>query len=208
MIAWYNTLLIWQQSCLWVLIVLSSIGIMRLLYLSYHVCWYDKHLVEQYIENAQRYAMMFRNNLNNAKEGEFLVRKSNEVSNILEEEIYDMPALEYAGKIKYANIYNVEILDALLRKIYANYLNWDEKRKTKRNLLLLQLFLPFAFWAFRGIETFFLFLSEVLQILGIKSLRVDGKYVLVFSVIGGTLGFLGSLASILSFLGINLGTSI
>lgn len=181
---------------------------MRLLYLSYHVCWYDKHLVEQYIENAQRYAMMFRNNLNNAKEGEFLVRKSNEVSNILEEEIYDMPALEYAGKIKYANIYNVEILDALLRKIYANYLNWDEKRKTKRNLLLLQLFLPFAFWAFRGIETFFLFLSEVLQILGIKSLRVDGKYVLVFSVIGGTLGFLGSLASILSFLGINLGTSI
>ena len=58
----------------------------------------------------------------------------------------------------------------------------------------------------KGLDAYFL--SEVLQILGIKSLRVDGKYVLVFSVIGGTLGFLGSLASILSFLGINLGTSI
>lgn len=180
---------------------------MRLLYLCYHICWYDKYLVQLFIENAKRYTMMFRNNLNNSDEGEFLVRKSNEVSHILEEKVYDMPALEFAGKIKYANIYSITTLDDLVRKIYANYLNWDEKRKKQRNLILLQFFFPFAFWVFRGIETFFLFLSEVLMILGIKSLKVDGTFIRVFSVIGGTFGFLGSLASILSFLGVSLGNN-
>lgn len=168
----------------------------------YRVCWYDKHMVELYIENARDYATKFRNNLNNAEEGAFLVRKANEVSRILEEKIYDMPALEYASKIKYAAIYNVVILEDLVRKIYANYLHWDEKRKTQRNLLLLQLFLPFAFWPFRGIEAFLLFLSEVLQIIGIKSYNINGKTVLILSVAGGIIGFLGNMASILSFFGV------
>lgn len=204
MLIWYNTLEVWQQFCLWLLIILSATGIIRLLYLCYRVCWYDKHLVELYIENARDYATKFRNNLNNAGEGEFLVRKSNEVSHILEEKIYDMPVLEYVGEIKYANIYNITIFDNLVRKIYANYLNWDEKRKYQRNLLLLQLFLPFAFWPFRGIEAFLLFLSEVLQIIGIKLFNTNGKSVLILSVAGGILGFLGNMASILSFLGFDL----
>lgn len=201
MIVWYNTLSMWQQNCLWVLIILSVAGIMRLLYLCYHFCWYDRYFVQSYIENAKIYAIKCHNNLNNADEGEFLVRKANEVSRILEEKIYDMPALEYASKIKYANIYDVVVLDNLVRKMYANYLNWDEKRKIKRNQLLLQLFLPFAFWTFRGIEAFLIFLSEVLLILHIKSFKTEGKSILVFSVIGGILGFLGNIASILSFLG-------
>lgn len=202
MTVWYNTLVNWQQCCLWVLIILSVAGILRLLYMCYRVCWYDKHMVELYIENARDYATKFRNNLNNAEEGAFLVRKANEVSRILEEKIYDMPALEYASKIKYAAIYNVVILEDLVRKIYANYLHWDEKRKTQRNLLLLQLFLPFAFWPFRGIEAFLLFLSEVLQIIGIKSYNINGKTVLILSVAGGIIGFLGNMASILSFFGV------
>lgn len=173
----------------------------------YHVCWYDKHIVELYIENASKYANKFRNNLNNSAEGEFIVRKSNEVSHILEEKIYDMPALEYAGKIKYANIYNVVTLDDLVRKMYANYLNWDENRKSRRGLLLLQLFIPFVFWPFRGIEASLMFLSEVLQILHIKSFKLDGKPILILSVIGGVLGFLGNMASILSFFGFGFGNS-
>lgn len=207
MIIWYNTLAIWQQCCLWVLIILSVVGIMRLLYMCYHVCWYDKHLVELYIENARDYATKFRNNLNNAEEGEILVRKANEVSCILEEKIYDMPALEYAGKIKYANVYNVGTLDELVRKMYANYLNWDEKRKIQRGLLLIQLFMPLAFWPFRGIEAFLMFLSEVLQILHINSFKLEGKPILILSVIGGVLGFLGNMASILSFFGLGFGNS-
>lgn len=170
----------------------------------YHVCWYDKHLVEQYIENASNYANKFRNNLNNSVEGEFLVRKIDEVSHILEEKIYNMPALEYAGKIKYANIYNVATLDDLVRKMYANYLNWDEKRKSQRGILLIQLFMPLAFWPFRGIEAFLMFLSEVLQMIGIKSFKTEGKSLQILSAILGVLGFLGNMASILSFLGVNL----
>lgn len=201
MIVWYNTLAIWQHYCLWVLIILSVAGIMRLLYLSYRICWYDKYLVELYIENADKFAKKFRDNLNNSREGEFLVRKSSEVSNILGESVYDMPAIEYAGKIKFANVHSVVTLDTLVRKMYANYLNWDEKRKKQRNLLLFQLFLPFAFWAFRGIETFFLFLSEVLQIIGIKSYKIEGKSLQILSAIGGVVGFFGSIASILSLFG-------
>lgn len=173
----------------------------------YRACWYDKHLVEFYIENASNYAKKYRSNHNNSAEGEFLVRKSNEVSAILGEEIYDMPALEFAGKIKYAKIYNVATLDDLVRKMYANYLNWDEKRKSQRGLLLIQLFVPFVFWPFRGIEAFLMFLSEVLHILHIKSFKLDGKPILILSVIGGVLGFLGNMASILSFFGFGFGNS-
>ena len=205
MTIWYNTLPIWQQSCLWILIVLSAAGILRLIYMCYRVCWYDKHLVESYIDNADMYAKKFRNNLNNSAEGEFILRKSNEVSHILGEKLYDMPALEYAGKIKYANIYNVVILEDLVRKMCANYLNWDEKRKNQGGFLLIQLFLPFVFWPFRGIEAFLMFFSEVLQIMHIKTFKMDGKPVLILSVIGGVLGFLGNLASILSFFGLDLG---
>ena len=204
MVDWYNTLPIWQQYCLWGLIILSVTGIVRLLYMCYHTCWYDKRLVLLYINNADVYAKKFRENFNNSVEGEFLVRKSAEVSNILEETVYDMPVCDYASKIKNANIYSVNTLDDLVRKIYANYLNWDEKRRKQKIQLLIQLFLPFAFWPFRGIEVFIIILSEILQILRLKSFKTDGKYVLIFSVIGGILGFFGNMASILSFLGINI----
>lgn len=187
--------------------MLSSSGIIRLLYMCYRVCWYDKCLVEQYIKNADAYANKFRNNHNNSLEGEFLVRKSNEVSHILVENFYDMPALEYAGKIKHANIYNVSTLDDLVRKMYANYLKWDEKRKKQRGLLLIQLFIPLVFWPFRGVEAFLMFLFEVLEILHLKSFMLDRKPILILSVIGGVLGFLGNMASILSFFGLNFGNS-
>ena len=149
----------------------------------------------------------FRNNHNNSLEGEFLVRKSNKVSHILAENVYDMPALEYAGKIKYGNIYNVTTLDDLVRKMYANYLNWDENRKKRRSLMLIQLFIPLVFWPFRGIEAFLMLLTEVLEILHIKSFKLDGKPILILSVIGGALGFLGNIASILSFFGVGFGNS-
>ena len=118
-----------------------------------------------------------------------------------------MPALEYAGKIKHANIYNVSTLDDLVRKMYANYLKWDENRKNRRDILLIQLFIPLVFWPFRGIETFLMLLTEVLEILHIKSFKLDGKPILILSVIGGALGFLGNIASILSFFGVGFGNS-
>lgn len=203
MTVWYNTLPIWQQSTLWVLIILSVAGIMRLLYLCNYVCWRDKRLVQLYIENAGRYAKKFRSNQNNSDEGEFLLRKSTKVSSILEENVYDMPALKYASIIKHGNVYSVTSLDDLVRKIYANYLKWDEQRKGRMGKVLLQLFLPFVFWPFRGIEAFFIFLSEVLRAMGFKSFKVDGKSIHILSVVGGVLGFFGNMASILSFLGVS-----
>ena len=208
MVAWYDALQNWQQCCLWILVFLSVVGIMRLLYLCYRICWYDKRLVEQYIDNARIYANCCHNNFNNVGKGELLVRKSNEVSTILDESIYDMPALEFAAKIKFGNIYNVATLDDLVRKIYANYLCYDEKRKDQRNRILLQLFIPFVFWAFRGVEACILFFIEILMIIGIKSIKPDSKSLYVLSVLGGVIGFLGSIASILSFFGIGLGNNV
>ncbi len=207
MAEWYNGLEMWQQWCLWGIIVLCVLGILRLVYLCYHALWYDKRLVVQYINNADTYAKKFRSNRNNAGEGEFIIRKSEEVSHILGETVYDMPALNYASSIKYANIYNVASLEDMVRKIYSNYLRWDESMKSQRLFLLLQLFLPFVFWPFRGIEALLIMLSELLIAMGFKMFKSDSKVILIISAIGGFVGFAGSIASILSLFGVSFANS-
>ena len=203
MVEWYNGLEIWQQWCLWCIIVFSILGVLRLLYLCYHTLWHDKRMVVQYINNADIYAKKFRRNGNNAGEGEFIIRKSEEVSRILGEDIYDMPVLDYASSIKFANVTNAATLEDLVRKIYSNYLRWDESIKKQRLFMLLQLFLPFVFWPFRGIEFLLLMLSALLQAMGISSLKSDSKFIFIISVIVGIVSFVGSVASILSLFGIS-----
>lgn len=204
MAEWYNHLDIWQQWCLWGIIVFSAFGVLRLLYLCYHTLWYDKRLVVQYINNADIFAKKFRSNKNNSGEGEFIIRKSEEVSRILGEDVYDMPALDYASAIKYANIYNAATLYELVRKIYSNYLRWDESMKSQRLFMLLQLLLPFVFWPFRGVESLLIMLSELLHAMGISSLKSESKLIFIVSVIVGIVSFVGSVASILSLFGISI----
>ena len=204
MAEWYNGLEMWQQWCLWGIIVLCVLGILRLIYLCYHALWYDKRLVVQYINNADTYAKKYRSNRNNAGEGEFIIRKSEKVSHILGEDIYDMPALNYASSIKYANFSNVVTLEDTVRKIYANYLRWDESKKSQRLFLVVQLIVPLVFWPFRGIEALLIMLSELLHAMGLKSLKAENKVIFVVSLIGGIVGFIGSIASILSLFGVSM----
>lgn len=208
MAEWYNGLEIWQQWCLWCIIVFSILGLLRLLYLCYHTLWHDKCVVVQYINNAGIFAKKFRCNRNNAGEGEFLIRKSEEVSRILGEDIYDMPVLNYAHSIKYANINNAATLEALVRKIYSNYLRWDESMKSQRLFMLLQFFLPFVFWPFRGVEFLLLMLSALIHAMGMPWLKSDSKLIFIISVIGGIVSFVGSVASILSLFGISFSNSV
>lgn len=207
MTEWYNSLEMWQQWCLVGIIILCTLGILRLVYLLYHILWYDKRIICQFINDADFFAKKFRNNKNNSREAEFILRKSREVSQILGEDIYDMPVLDYASSIKYGNIISAVTLEDLVRRIYANYLKWDESNKSKKRVLLLQLLLPFAFWPFRGIETILLVFSELLRAMGINIVKSSSKVFLYISVIGGIVGFIGSIASILSLFGVVLGNS-
>ena len=201
MTEWYNSLEIWQQWCLWGIVLFNVLGIMRLLYLCYHALWYDKWLIGQYINNADTYAKKFRSNRNNSGEGEFIIRKSVEVSHILGEDIYDMPVLNYASSIKYANFNSAATLEDLVRRIYANYLSWDEAKKNQRLFLIVQLILPLVFWPFRGVEALLIILSDLLHAMGIKSFESDSKLIFAISVIVGIINFVGSIASILSLFG-------
>lgn len=206
-ITWYGGLSTTFQLCLWLLLAISIIGFFRLLYLIYREWHANPRLINNYIENVITFAEKYQNGQNNNVEIIFFLRKSEKVSNLLNESFSDSPVSELAAIIKYSNTPSFQAIDNLKRRIFANCLKWDEKRKTTKWLLVGQLLLPFVFWPFRGIEAFFIFLSEVLQILHIKSFKTDGKSVLILSVAGGILGFLANMASILSFLGVSLGNN-
>lgn len=63
-------------------------------------------------------------------------------------------------------------------------------------------FLPVVFWPFRGIEVLLQLLSYLFGMIGVGFFDSKGKLSAVLACIGGVVGFIGSLASILSFIGV------
>lgn len=203
-IIWYGSLSIRFQLCLWLLLAISIIGFFRLLYLIYRVWHADPCLIVNYIENVISFTNKYQNSQNNNAEVIYILRKSEKVSNLLNESFPDSPVSELSAKIKYSNLPSYQAIDNLKRRIYANCLKWDEKRKSNKWYLVAQLLLPIVFWPFRGMEVLLQLLSYLLNILGIKSFNTKGGIALIIASIGGIVGFLGSLASILSFMGVCL----
>lgn len=202
-ITWYGGLSTTYQLCLWLLLVISIIGFFRLLYLIYREWYADPQLINNYIENVITFTDKYQNGQNNNVEIIFFLRKSENVSNLLNESFPDSPVSELAAIIKYSNTPSFQAIDNLKRRIFANCLKWDEKRKTTKWLLVGQLLLPIVFWPFRGIEVLLQLLSYLLKIIGFDSFSSKGKLALVIASIGGVVGFFGSLASILSIFGVS-----
>lgn len=202
-IIWYGGLSTTFQLCLWLLLAISIIGFFRLLYLIYRVWHADPRLIKNYIENVISFTNKYQNSQNNSVEVIFLLRKSEQVSQLLNESFPDSPVSELAAKIKYSIIPSFQAIDSLKRRIFANCLKWDEKRKTSKWFLVAQILLPIVFWPFRGIEVLLQLFSYLLKIIGIDSFNSKGKLALAIASIGGVVGFLGSLASILSIFGVS-----
>lgn len=201
---WYGGLSTTIQLCLWLLLAISTIGFFRLLYLLYREWHADPRLIKNYIENIIAFTNKYQNSQDNSVEIIYILRKSEQVSNLLSESFPDSPVSELAAKVKFSNLHSFQAIESLKRRIFANCLKWDEKRKTNRWFLIAQLLLPIVFWPFRGIEVLLLFFSYLFKMIGLDFFDSKGKSAVVIASIGGIVGFLGSLASILSFMGVNI----
>lgn len=203
-IIWYGGLSTTIQFCLWLLLTISTIGFFRLLYLLYREWHADPRLIKCYLENVIAFTNKYQNSQDNSVEVIFILRKSELVSNLLNESFPDSPVSELAAKVKFSNLYSFQAIESLKRRIFANCLKWDEKRKTSKWFLVVQLLLPIVFWPFRGIEVLLQLLSYLFEMIGIGFFDSKGKIAVVLASIGGIVGFLGSLASILSFMGVSI----
>lgn len=203
-IIWYGGLSTTFRLCLWLLLTISLMGLCRLLYLIYREWHADPRLINNYIENVIAFANKYHNSQDNGVEVIYILRKSEQVSNLLNESFPDSPVSELAAKIKYSNLLSFQAIESLKRRIFANCLKWDEKRKTSKWFLVAQLLLPIVFWPFRGIEVLLQLLSYLFKMIGVSFFDSKGKSAVVIASIGGIVGFLGSLASILSFMGVNI----
>lgn len=201
---WYGGLSTTFQLCLCFLLIISIIGFFRLLYLIYREWYADPQLINNYIENIIAFTNKYQNSQDNSVEIIYILRKSEQVSNLLNESFPDSPVCELAAKIKFSNLPSFQTIDSLKRRIFANCLKWDEKRITSKWFLVAQLLLPIVFWPFRGIEVLLQLLSYLFKMIGVCSFDSKGKLAVVVASIGGIVGFLGSLASILSFMGVNI----
>ena len=201
---WYGGLSTTFQLCLWLLLTISIVGFFRLLCLIYREWLGDPRLIKNYIENIIAFTNKYQNSQDNSVEVIYILRKSEQVSNLLNESFPDSPVSELAARIKFSNLPSFQAIDSLKRRIFANCLKWDEKRKTSKWFLVAQLLLPIVFWPFRGIEVLLQLLSYLFKMIGIGSFDSKGKMAVVLASIGGIVGFLGSLASILSFMGFSI----
>lgn len=199
-IIWYEGLSTTIQLCLWLLLTISTIGFFRLLYLLYREWHADPRLINRYIENLIAFTNKYQNSQDNSVEVIFILRKSGLVSNLLNESFPDSPVAELAAKVKFSNFHSFQAIESLKKRIFANCLKWDENRKTSKWFLVGQLLLPIVFWPFRGIEVLLLLLSYLFKMVGFGFFDSKGKLAAVLASIGGIVGFLGSLASILSFI--------
>ena len=201
---WYGGLSTTFQLCLCFLLIISIIGFFRLLYLIYREWHADPRLINNYLENVIAFTNKYQNSQDNSVEVIYLLRKSEQVSYLLNESFPDSPVSELAAKIKFSNLPSFQAIDSLKRRIFANCLKWDEKRKTSKCFLLAQLLLPIVFCPFRGMEVRLQLLSYLFEMIGVGSFDSKGNMAVVLASIGGIVGFLGSLASILSYMDVRI----
>lgn len=203
-IIWFDRLSNLSQVGLWFLLGISIIGFFRLLYLIYREWYADPRLINNYIENVIAFTDKYYNRQDNRVEIIYILRKSEKVSSLLNESFPDSPVCELAAKIKFSNLPSFQTIDDLKRRIYANCLKWDEKRRTRKWFFVAQLLFPVVFWPFRGIEALLQLLSYLFKMIGLGNFDSKGKLSFVLALIAGIVGFLGSVASILSFLEVRI----
>lgn len=203
-IIWFVELSSTSQLCICSLLVISIIGSFRLLFLVYKEWYADPKLVNKYIEQIILFSDKYNNGIDNGAEIIFILRKSEQVASLLNEKFPDSPVGELAANIKFSNVLSYQTLANTKRRIFANCLKWDEKRKIRKWFVTIQLFLPIVFWPFRGIEVLLQLLSYLLKMVGLNIFDSKGKVAVVLASIGGIVGFLGNIASILSFMGVSI----
>ena len=202
-IEWYNTLSSGQQVLTWILVAICGIGVLRLIWFNFRYWILDILFVNRYLGMAKLFAQKFRNNNNNAAECTYLLRMREKVTNVLGNNRIDFPEIDLAAGIKYKSIYSIARVDDLVDLLYAVCLEWDQKRKSSRWLLLIQLLVPVLFWLFRGIEAMLMIIVYFLKEIGFKSYDNEKKSK-VIRILSTIFTFITGMASLLSYLRIEL----
>lgn len=185
-----------QQVLLVAILCLTTAGIVRQIYLCLCFWILDSRFVDRFLINASQYVELFINNGDNNLQAHYIVRKCHKFTDILGRDRIDYPEIELKNSIKYNSVHSASGYDQVLRSLAVVQLEWDEKRKTKRWINLLELIIP-IFWLFRGMECVFMLLAYLLNELGIEIVKVDGGFVRILSII---FTIITGLASLFSYL--------
>lgn len=200
--AWYESLTNSQQIWTWILFVLCGIGIIRLLWLCFRSWILDIVFINKYLRNAQSLVLKYRNYGDNSIERAYLIRMGEEVSDIIGYDRLSYPEKDLVKAIKNKYPYTPEKLEHIVELMHASFLEWDQKRKSKRWSYIFQLIFPLLFWVFQGIEVILILISNCFDELGWSFNNDEDRRLVkilstIFTIITG-------LASLFSYLHIEL----
>lgn len=102
---WYQSLTAVSRILTWIIIILSILGIIKILVQLVKSWISDAAKVRKYILCADRYAKLFHSNGNNSAEGEYILRKAERVSGLIDSSYFDFPVLDFANHI-ISNLWN------------------------------------------------------------------------------------------------------
>lgn len=202
MTEWHNSLTGGQQVWTLTLAVLCLIGIVRLFWLLLRSWFVDVRFVNEFLGAAHSFAIKYSNGGDNAEECAYLIRMRETATDILGRDRISFPEVELVSAIKHKTIYSDTKAENIVDQLHAVCLEWDQKRKGKRTLYLVELLIPVFFWLFRGFEAVLRFLSYLLRELGWKS--EDYEKSKLIKVLSFLFTLITGLASLLSYLKIDL----
>lgn len=185
----------------YLLFALCIIGIFRQLYLCIRYWISDPIRVNKFLKQSSLYVDGIFNGTNNNLQAQYIIRKYNSIHLLFGEDRILFPECDIANSITFNNVNTRNKYDDILRKLATTYLEWDEKRRSTRWLMLLQLIFPLIFWLFRGIECIFILLAYLLKELGFKEMSTKGSVVKILTII---FTIITGLASLFSYLHIDI----
>lgn len=196
----FQTLCGEQKILIVALSTLCFIGIIRICRHIYKTFISDPAFVKQYLKTVSTFKKKLRNNRNITTEAEYIIRKTDILTEILNVDRYSLPENELSIQIANRNVYSVTQIEDIYARLYADALKWDENRLSKRWYYIFELLIPIIFWLFRGINFIIGLLAYSLCIIGVD-IDSDSRGV---TIISWVFTFISGMASILSFCGITL----
>lgn len=185
----------------YLLFALCIIGLLRQLYLCIRYWISDPIKVNEFLKQSSSYVDSIFNGTSNNLQAQYIIRKHHSIFKIFGGDRVLLPECDIANSITFNNVNTRNKYDDILRELATTYLEWDEKRRSTRWLMLLQLIFPLIFWLFRGIECIFILLAYLLKELGFEEMSTKGSVVKILTII---FTIITGLASLFSYLHINI----
>ena len=201
MVDWFNNLesgiKIWSA----ILALLLCLGIVRQLLLCIRYWITDLHKVRKFLQQSSSYVDGLFSGTDNNPQAQYIIRKYHSIGLLFGKDRVILPECDMANSIIFNNVRTRKEYDDIIRQLATTYLEWDEKRRNAKWLMLIQLLIPVVFWLFRGIECIILLFAYFLQELGFKKINTNGIAIKILSTL---FTVATGLASLFAYLNINI----